>query len=149
MLTELPDLPYSTVLELAYVEQRLSCWAGPGHYGNRTSRFELSPFASRRLFSRMLSLPLDYRNAEQLTSDVFPQAWPELLDLPFDEFTGPRGARDTVARRSSAWWSGGSPPVPAGGLGGPRTTNGWSLAATGPRFGWSSRGRSLRVSGAT
>lgn len=98
-LAELPDLPYSTVLELAYVEQRLSCWAGPGHYGNRTSRFELSPFASRTLFEAMLSLPLEHRWSERLGDDVLSRAWPELRGLPFNEFTGLRGARDAAARR--------------------------------------------------
>lgn len=98
-LAELPELPYSTVLELAYVEQRLSCWAGPGHYGNRTSRFELSPFASRTLFEAMLALPVEHRWSERLGDDVVSRAWPELLDLPFNEFTGLRGARDTAVRR--------------------------------------------------
>ena len=91
-LAGLPELPYATVLELGYVEQRLSCWAGPGHYGNRTSLFELSPFASRPLFRAMLAAPREYRSGEHLTDDVCRAAWPELLDLPFNRFTGVRGA---------------------------------------------------------
>ena len=97
-LRALPDLPYSTVLELAYVEQRLSCWAGPGHYGNRTSRFELPPFASRRLFSTALSLPVAYRYTEQLMDDICRRVWPELLDLPFNQHTGLRQVRAQARR---------------------------------------------------
>lgn len=98
-LGDLPDLPYESTLELAYVEQRLSCWAAPGHYGNQVSRFELAPFASRPLFRAMLGLPLRYRHREQLTTDILRMAWPELLDLPFNRFTGLRGtARATASR---------------------------------------------------
>ncbi|MCW2794017.1 MAG: hypothetical protein JWO76_3115 [Nocardioides sp.] len=97
-LASLPELPHATVLELAYIEQRLSCWAGPGHYGNRTSRFELPPFAGRALFTTMLSLPLAYRHAEGLTTDICRHAWPELLDVPFNRFTGLRGIRATAGR---------------------------------------------------
>jgi hypothetical protein len=91
-LAALPELPFSTTLELGYIEQRLSCWAGPGHYGNRTSLFELSPYASRPLFRRMLSLPLEYRRREQLASDIFRIAWPELTALPFNRFSGLPGS---------------------------------------------------------
>jgi hypothetical protein len=98
-LATLPDLPHETVLELAYIEQRLSCWAGPGHYGNQRSLFELAPFASRPLFRALLAAPLGYRRTEQLATDVCEIAWPELLDLPFNRFTGLRGtARRVVAK---------------------------------------------------
>jgi hypothetical protein len=97
-LAGLPDLPYETTLELGYIEQRLSCWAGPGHYGNQASRFELAPFASRPLFRAMLASPLEYRLREQLATDICRIAWPELLDLPFNRFTGLRGtARAAVS----------------------------------------------------
>lgn len=98
-LSDLPNLPFATVLELAYIEQRLSCWAGPGHYGNRTSAFELSPFASRALFSRALSLPLGYRRREQLSDDVIRMAWPELAKLPFNRLPGARGAVEAIRRQ--------------------------------------------------
>jgi hypothetical protein len=90
-LGALPALPFETVLELGYIEQRLSCWAGPGHYGNQASLFELAPFASRRLFRAMLGSSLDYRRRERLATDICGMAWPELLELPFNRFTGVRG----------------------------------------------------------
>jgi hypothetical protein len=92
-LDGLPDLPVHLVTELAYIEQRLSCWAGPGHYGNSTSRFEFTPFASRRLFTDMLSLPADYRHARGLVDDLCRLAWPELLEFSYNQYTGLRGAR--------------------------------------------------------
>jgi hypothetical protein len=97
-LAALPELPFATVLELAYIEQRLSCWAGPGHYGNRTSRFELPPFASRTLFTSALSLPVDYRYTDRLMDDVCRRVWPELLDLPFNHHTGLRRVRAQAER---------------------------------------------------
>lgn len=96
----LSALPYESTLELAYIEQRLSCWAGPGHYGNQFSRFEMAPFASRPLFRAMLALPLDYRHGEQLTTDILGMAWPELLELPFNRFTGLRGTARVAASRA-------------------------------------------------
>lgn len=91
-LAGLPDLPYETTLELGYVEQRLSCWAGPGHYGNQAARFELAPYASRPLFRAMLASPRAYRSGERLATDILARAWPELLELPFNRHTGVRGA---------------------------------------------------------
>lgn len=96
----LPSLPFETVLELGYIEQRLSCWAGPGHYGNQASRFELAPFASRPLFRAMLESSLDYRRREQLATDICQMAWPELLELPFNRFTGLRGMVRATASRA-------------------------------------------------
>jgi hypothetical protein len=103
-LAGVPDLPFNSVVDLGYIEQRLSCWAGPGHYGNRTSLFELSPFSGRWLFRRMFELPLSWRLGEGLPTAVFRQRWPELLDLPFNRFTGVRGLTDGLRRgaRSAA-----------------------------------------------
>lgn len=98
-LDGLPELPYETTLELAYVEQRLSCWAGPGHYGNQVSRFELAPFASRPLFRTMLGLPREYRHREQLTTEILRRVWPELLELPFNRVPGLRSTTRAAASR--------------------------------------------------
>lgn len=92
-LDGLPDVPPPRVMDLAYIEHRLSCWAGPGHYGNVTSRFEYTPFASRQLFTDMLALPAAYRLRQGLVRDICRRTWPELLDVPFNRYTGLRGAR--------------------------------------------------------
>jgi len=95
-------MPDHTVIGLGYIGQRLCCWAAPGHYGNRTSLFELSPFSSRWLFRRMLELPLPWRTAEGLPTAVFRRLWPELLDLPFNQFTGLSRVGDGI-RRGRRW----------------------------------------------
>jgi hypothetical protein len=75
------------VLDLFYLEQRLGCWAGPQHYGNTTSVFELSPFNHRRIFTAMMQLPYQYRLDQQLANDVCRQEWPALLKYPVNRYT--------------------------------------------------------------
>jgi hypothetical protein len=87
-LTELSGFNAFAILDLFYIEQRLGCWAAPQHYGNQTSMFELSPFNHRRIFSCMMRLPYEYRRQQELSNDICRDLWPELLDLPFNEFTG-------------------------------------------------------------
>jgi len=99
-LDRLPPLSFVATLELAYIEQRLACWAGPGHYGNRRSAFEVSPFSGRALFRRLLSLPVGYRRREGLTDDLLAQAWPDAPSLPFNEFPGLEGTARRVVRRA-------------------------------------------------
>lgn len=78
-----------TVLDLLYVEQRLGCWGGPQQYGgDDRSACQLFPLAHREIFEAILSLPADYRGEERLALDICQLAWPELLDLPFNEFSG-------------------------------------------------------------
>jgi hypothetical protein len=75
------------ILDLFYLEQRLGCWAGPQHYGNTTSVFELSPFNHRRIFTAMMQLPYQYRLDQQLANDVCRQRWPALLKYPVNRYT--------------------------------------------------------------
>ena len=75
------------ILDLFYLEQRLGCWAGPQHYGNTTSVFELSPFNHRRIFTAMMQLPYQYRLEQQLANDVCRQKWPALLKYPVNQYT--------------------------------------------------------------
>jgi hypothetical protein len=79
------------VLDLAYIEHRLGCWAGPALYGSdEYFAGQLVPFADRYLIERMLSLPPDYRAKQGLARDLIARAWPELLRWPFNRFTGIR-----------------------------------------------------------
>jgi hypothetical protein len=80
-----------TFLALTFVEQRLSCWAAPQHYGNTTSAFEFTPFNSRTIFKTAMRLPHEYRRTKQLPVDFIRHAWPELLNYPFNQFTGVKG----------------------------------------------------------
>ena len=87
-LAELSGFNAFMILDLFYVEQRLGCWAAPLHYCNTISLFELSPFNHRRIFRSMMRLPYEYRRRKELAYDICRDSWPELLELPFNEFTG-------------------------------------------------------------
>lgn len=76
------------VLDLAYIEQRLGCWAGPQAWGlDGYVRGQLLPLCDRRSFECMLSLPAVYRRRQQLALDVV-RTWPALETLPFNEPLG-------------------------------------------------------------
>jgi hypothetical protein len=88
-LGELAGHSAFTVLDLLYVEQRLGCWGGPQQYGGEPwSAAQLFPLAHRDIFAAILALPPAYRAADRLAVDICRQAWPELLDLPFNQFSG-------------------------------------------------------------
>lgn len=90
------------VLDLHYLEQRLGCWASPQHYGNETSLFEMSPFNHRPVFTSMMRLPYAYRRRQHLATDLCRTQWPELLELPFNEFTGLRKYPQRLERAGKA-----------------------------------------------
>jgi hypothetical protein len=99
-LAPLEGLPVPFVLDLAYVELRLGCWSGPQSYGSDAYGDTLVPLAHREIFEAMLALPEDYRRAEQLAVDVCREAWPELLELPFNRYTGTRRASAALRRQA-------------------------------------------------
>jgi hypothetical protein len=79
------------ILDLLYIEQRLACWGTAQQYGNYWNIFELLPFAHRRIFELMLSLPYDYRRKQMISSDIVRSQWPELLKVPFNRDEGIKG----------------------------------------------------------
>jgi hypothetical protein len=87
-LSELSGYNAFDVLALFYIEQRCGSWAAPMYYANTFSRFAISPFNHRRIFQAMLKLPYEYRFRGQLPKDICLNLWPELLEMPFNEFTG-------------------------------------------------------------
>jgi len=79
------------MLDLAYIEHRLGCWAGPSLYGNdQYFHGQLAPFGDRYLIEQMLSISPDYRQRQELVHDGIRVAWPELLSFPFNRYTGIR-----------------------------------------------------------
>jgi hypothetical protein len=90
-LDELPDLPLSTLLELAFVELRLGCWAAPHFYGAAPFSINLAPFSHREIFDILIRLPAAYRRNKVAATDIISTTWPELLGLPFNEYPGLRG----------------------------------------------------------
>lgn len=98
-IAELSFVDTFTFLALVFVEQRLGCWAAPQHYGNTTSAFEFTPFNSRQIFHTAMRLPHEYRRTKQLPEDIIRSTWPELLNLPFNQFTGVKGYMYSNVRR--------------------------------------------------
>ena len=78
------------LLDLAYVEQRLGCWAAPGRYMSDTpgGARSTSPMLSTFGIESMLRLPEDYRREGMLQRDMVEYAWPELLRIPFNQPQG-------------------------------------------------------------
>jgi hypothetical protein len=77
------------VLDFAYIEQRLGCWAGPSHYGH-SKNLRVVPLSDREVFTLMLRLPKKYRFENRLPADLIEALWPELLAIPFNSDVGIR-----------------------------------------------------------
>jgi hypothetical protein len=88
------------LLDLLYLEQRVSCWAGPAAYGHVGSRCTVLPLNHRRIFEAMLCLPPEYRREDGLAEDVIRARWPELLRVPFNRYVGARAIVDDVRTAS-------------------------------------------------
>lgn len=89
-LDELPTTNLFFMLDLLYWEQRLGAWGGPQGYGGDAAgiMWQVFPLAHRSAFTAMLSLPVAYRQEQRLAIEICRTAWPELLDLPFNQFSG-------------------------------------------------------------
>lgn len=80
----------SQLLGVAYIEQRLACWGMPQTYGQLAFVNHFFPSVHRSTFTHMLALPAKYKKSRRLTRDMMQVVWPELLDLPFNEYIGLR-----------------------------------------------------------
>jgi hypothetical protein len=89
-LSELSPFNALTILDLFYLENRLGCWVAPQHLANTTTRFGFSPFNHRSIFAAMMRLPYEFRRRQELANAICRSCWPELLDYPFNQFTGLR-----------------------------------------------------------
>jgi len=98
-LSELQGFNIFNILDLFHVEQRLGCWVGPQHYGCNVPLFEISPFNQRKIFIATMKLPYTYRKESGLAGDICRELWPELLELPFNEYIGYRKYSHRVTSR--------------------------------------------------
>jgi hypothetical protein len=88
-LAGLPDVPIGLVIDLAILEHQGGSWVSPHMYGTAPFRMTLLPVNHRDLIDALFGLPLECRTSGALTRDVFRRTWPALLDLPFNEYSGP------------------------------------------------------------
>lgn len=96
-LDTLPVRDPPTVLDLLYLEQRVGCWAAPQFYGHVAPMSYIVGFNHRRIIENFLRLPAEYRFSRVLPAAVINSRWPELLDLPFNQFTGPSALVDSLS----------------------------------------------------
>jgi hypothetical protein len=81
----LPDRSLPTLLDFAYLEHRVGCWAATHLYGAAAFAINLTPFCHRAIIDSMLQLPVEYARRQALAADIIGGAWPELLDVPFSQ----------------------------------------------------------------
>ena len=92
-----PSLTLFELLDIAYMELRLGCWASPHLYGMAPFRSIVAPLSSRRIFKAMLSLPAPYRRSGQITADVARYLSPQIAAVA--------DGRRSLAMRFPLLWS--------------------------------------------
>lgn len=83
-LEPISNLPASTILDLAYIEQRMGTWSGPetvsgcGFPG-------FTPFNDRQIIDWGLAIPYERRAKDAVPHEIIRILWPELLSVPINE----------------------------------------------------------------
>ena len=72
-----------SVLDLAYIEQRMGPWYGVQFYCDPTL-VRLAPLMTRRAVELMLSLPPDWKRSSRLYDEIIARNWPELGHYPYN-----------------------------------------------------------------
>ncbi|SFR73853.1 hypothetical protein SAMN04487947_4031 [Halogeometricum rufum] len=87
-----------TMLDLAYQEHRLGCWAGPQHLGLPPGLDYIRPLWYRPIIESMHRLPPEMRRADEFPTRIVETCWPELNDYPYNSFTDWKGYWKTARR---------------------------------------------------
>jgi hypothetical protein len=88
------DQSRARILDRAYIEIRLGCWAGPSLGGHLVEKPTLSPFNSLALYESMLALPERYRLSGAFARDFISQASPDLARIPVNRPAGLKRLRN-------------------------------------------------------
>lgn len=72
-----PELPTTTILDLAYLEQRVGPWGGAQFCADPTL-LRFAPLLSRRGVVAMMSIPEEWKRTEGLSTAVIGATWPEV-----------------------------------------------------------------------
>lgn len=78
----------TTILDIAYIDNRLGCWAGPSVYGHDIEKPTISPFNEGEIYNLMLNLPKKYRLNQQFAVDYISFSNKILLSIPFNRAIG-------------------------------------------------------------
>ncbi|GLS30382.1 hypothetical protein SAMN04488498_103305 [Mesorhizobium albiziae] len=99
-LRPLKDLDSLLILDLAFMELRVSSWAFAQAYAP-SHHIEINPLISRKTYKAMLSLQPSVRRNNGMVVRAVTTAWPELLELPVNRYGDWRDAyqkaRDAAA----------------------------------------------------
>ena len=79
-----------SILDRAYIDIRLGCWAGPSLGGHLVEKPTLSPFNSLAVYESMLALPETYRFAGRFSRDFISQGSAKLARIPVNRHRGMR-----------------------------------------------------------
>lgn len=74
-----------TILDLAYLELRLSPWAYVRSYTS-ASLWRASPMTSRGVYQRMLTLPPAWRRSSRMMKDQIERLAPDLSRVPYNQY---------------------------------------------------------------
>ncbi|MGO1499880.1 MAG: hypothetical protein ACTHWH_01180 [Marinobacter sp.] len=87
-LEEVGALGFYTVLDLAYLENRVSSWAFSQAYAHvgKGDMNQVSPFNHRELVGILFSLQPDDRQLEKYITEGIRRMWPALLEVPFNRY---------------------------------------------------------------
>lgn len=80
-----PQVDGYLMMDLAYLELRMSCWAFAQAYAT-PDNYAIHPMISRESFAAMLSLPPEWRRSNRMILRGIELAWPELLSLPINRY---------------------------------------------------------------
>lgn len=75
-----------TILELAYIELRMSAWAFSQAYANPKKQIEVNPMICREAYSLMLSLKPEDKISGRFIKTGIKLNCPELSDIPINKF---------------------------------------------------------------
>jgi hypothetical protein len=87
------------LLDMLYLEQRLGCWGAVHAYGTAPFVMQLTPFNHRDIYDAILRLPPEIRGKQRVAELVIGHAWPELLELPYEQLTGARRLAERVKKK--------------------------------------------------
>jgi hypothetical protein len=86
--------PRTHILDRAYIEIRLGCWAGPSLGGHLVEKPTLSPFNCLWVYDSMLALPESYRLSGSFARDFVAQGCRDLANIPVNRPAGLRRIRN-------------------------------------------------------
>lgn len=83
-----PDSSRTYILDNAYIDIRLACWAGPSMPGHLIPRPTISPFNSVLIYRAMLSIEDESRYSQSFPQEFIRAGSPKLLEEGFNVASG-------------------------------------------------------------